>query len=239
VNRQQWRHFERRLRKLITPGTCSLCGSELEHNCETYGGFDWDGEVALAAECCVDRLAEIHTLGLFSARRYDFLMRASEGPATKPVPNEQRIDAIAAHRKAIAMADDLLGDSERNSGVARKLEIHIDVHEWTIADREWFASHPTRSHRMRAPVAGEIDDATAPDHVLIMLIRQARPGVRIRAKCRLYNGLLPLPTSDDDEEALAHALFEIVNGREPSPTTPEAFTALLEKYRATHDGGRA
>jgi hypothetical protein len=233
LSRQQWRAFERRLRKLMAADSCSLCGAGLVHNCQTYGGHTWLGEVALAADCCVDRLVAIHTLGLFSERRYDFLAGPNKvAPGDlKPVPSEQLPAAIAAHRKAIAVADDLLRDAERDSGITRKLAVNTNDHEWTAADREWFERHPKRSHRLRAPIEGEVDAGIEADFVLV---RQAAPGIRVRAIGRLHEAL-PLPASDADAEALAFALFEIVSGREPQPPSPQAFTALIKKYRARED----
>jgi hypothetical protein len=44
-------------------------------------------------------------------------------------------------------------------------------------DREWFRSHPLRSHRLRRPIAGEFTDGSAENWVVV---RQLQPGVRLR-----------------------------------------------------------
>jgi hypothetical protein len=236
MNRAQRRHFERRLRKLSEPGTCSLCGSELEHNCSTFSGYDRHGEVALAAQCCVDRLTEIHAMGVFSARRYDFMPPPTpEGAAIKSVPNEKVIDAIIACRKIIAETDKRVDGAERRGGVVRQLGVTVLDYPWKDDDREWFEQNRQRSHRVRLPFPDEADEEVAKTpagHALIMAVRQVEPGIRIRAGFYLNAELLPAP----DDEATAHALFEIAEGREPIPPNGAARAALLEKYRV---GSRA
>jgi len=57
--RQQRRHIDRALRKLIHRNACSLCGQPFQPGTATAPGFDASGTVALAGECCVDKLTEI------------------------------------------------------------------------------------------------------------------------------------------------------------------------------------
>ena len=79
------------------------------------------------------------------------------------------------------------------------------------------------------PFPGEYDaealDAP-PGHVLIVLVRQVEPGSRIRPRFYLSNDLLPVP----DDEAAAHALFEVAMQREAVPPDRQALCALIEKY---------
>jgi hypothetical protein len=55
---QQRRRIDHQLRKLPHRDGCSFCGGPFKHNSGTAAGFDAQGNVALAGECCFDRLAE-------------------------------------------------------------------------------------------------------------------------------------------------------------------------------------
>ncbi len=63
------------------------------------------------------------------------------------------------------------------------------------ADREWFAAHPDRAHRLRRPYPGEPypDDGAAD----FMLVRQVAPGTRMRL------GVKPTGWWPNDETVLA------------------------------------
>src|SRR6516164_4170143 len=65
LSRAQRRYVNRELRKLIHRNVCSLCGGTFKHNTPTASGFDVQGDVALAGECCFDRLTEIFAMGLY------------------------------------------------------------------------------------------------------------------------------------------------------------------------------
>ena len=58
LSRQQRRRLDRQLRKLFRHDVCSICGNTFKHNSRTAAGFDAQGDVAVACECCFDRLAE-------------------------------------------------------------------------------------------------------------------------------------------------------------------------------------
>ena len=62
--------------------------------------------------------------------------------------------------------------------------------------------------------------------VLMMIVRQIKPGVRIRPAVSVDVELLPIP----DDEATAHALFEAAMGREHLPPDPQALRELSKKY---------
>jgi len=66
-------------------------------------------------------------------------------------------------------------------------------------DREWFASNPRRTHRVRLAHA----DEAAVRGVRWVVVRQAQPGIRYRIG-------INLPFEPPDEEALAHALFDLL-----------------------------
>ena len=63
-------------------------------------------------------------------------------------------------------------------------------------DREWFAAHPTRSHRLRRAMVDEGWEGW-------VIVRQIEPGTRHRV---LFTSDLDLP----DDEMLAHTLFDML-----------------------------
>jgi hypothetical protein len=206
--RQRRRHVDRALRKLMRRETCSVCGTPFEPNTGTATGFDARGNAAVAGECCVGKLTEIFGLGL------NLPLSTSTGAT-----DEARI-----------------ADIGRRSGVDCALQVNLSDSPWKDDDRIWFEQNPMRAHRMRLPFSGEYDaealDAP-PGHVLIVLVRQVEPGSRIRPGFYLDSDLLPVP----DDEAAAHALFEVVTGAEVMPPDVEALDALIRKY-SVH-GGRS
>jgi hypothetical protein len=65
------------------------------------------------------------------------------------------------------------------------------------ADALWFRKHPHRRHRLRPALPGETGSW--------VLVRQMRPGFRVRAGIELAKGVLPA-----DDELTAKELFEEV-----------------------------
>jgi hypothetical protein len=226
--RQQRRHVDRALQKLLRRGVCSICGGTLRHNSPTASGFDAHGTVAVAGECCFDRLAQVFGFGLYSDRQYDFLGASGGG---SELPPERIVEAFAAHAKAIAETDKLLADAEQRGGGIRAGTVVTRDYPWKSDDKLWFEQHPKRSHRMRSPFPGEVDELAAqapPGHVPIIAVRQIEKGFRLRPGLYLSIDLLPVP----DDEATAHALFEAAVGREAVPKDDNALRALAEKYTA-------
>ena len=115
-----------------------------------------------------------------------------------------------------------IADIGRRSGVDCALQVNLSDSPWKDDDRIWFEQNPTRTHRMRMPFSGEYDAEAldAPPG------RQVEPGSRIRPRFYLGNDLLPVP----DDEAAAHALFEVAMQREAVPPDRQALCALIEKY---------
>jgi hypothetical protein len=239
-NRQQRRLFDRQLRKLIkTKGdNCSLCGGGFQHNSRTFGGYDEGGEIALVGECCVGRLFEVHTAGLFSHRNYDFLP-AGQNSMTRGLGPEQVVNALGALERAISFADEEAKDELwQRGGMAPPPHGLISVldHPWKKDDRDWFERHPGRSHRARFPFDGEVgEELVAPEgHRLLVLLRQVEPGKRIKVGFFISDELLlPVP----DVEAVAHALFDIATRREPVPRGGEAMGVLIKKYTISSQEG--
>jgi hypothetical protein len=228
--RQQRRRVDRELQKLFCRDACSVCGSPFKHNSQTVGSFDAQGNVVLAGECCASRVALILGKGFYSAHRYDFLPHSLQFTG---LTNEQVTAAIATGQKAIADTDHL-ADVEKRGGGGNGRVPYISVldHPWKDDDRDWFKQNPSRSHRVRMPFPDEADKEAAEipaGHTLIMLVRQVEPGKRLRTDLFINDELLPLP----DNEAVAHALFEVAVQREPVPPNVETLNTLIEKYLAS------
>ena len=239
--RQQRRRIDHQLRKLFHHDVCSVCGGRFKHNSRTAGGLDTQGNVVLAGECCLGRVAKIFARGFYSNRNYDFLLPTTAEPSTntepttEPTSDEQIADAIAAYQKAIAVTDKELDGVERRGGSTRAPHVTVRNYPWKDDDRDWFECNQKRSHRVRMPFPGEVDKEaveTPAGQVLIMLVRQVEPGFRLRAAVNLDADWLPVP----DDEAVAYALFEIAMRREAVPPDGEALRALLEKYKAQEPG---
>jgi hypothetical protein len=231
--RQQRRRVERELRKLIHSGVCSFCGNGFPHNSHTASGFNARGNVAVAGECCINRLSEIFALGLYSERRYDFLQpRAATTDEALEVTSEQAAGAIAAYQKVIADTDGRLDDVEQRGGGVHVSEVSLLDHPWKGDDRDWFRQNPSRAHRIRALFPDEVDETVigpppTPGCTSILLVRQVEPGTRLKTALFINADFLPLP----DDEAIAHALFEVAAGREAVPHNGEALDTLIKKYR--------
>jgi hypothetical protein len=206
--RQQRRHVDRALRKFMQRDRCSICGSPFQ--CNSFGGFDTQGNVALVGECCINRVPTVFSLGLI-------------------VTGEQ-LDA--AYQKA--QTNKILDNAERCGGLGRPSEVNWTDSPWKNDDRVWFEKNPSRAHRLRPPFPGEMDETAAETPAgceLLVLVRQVEPGSRMRAGLHFGVDWLPLP----DHEAVAHALFEVAVRREPWPRDGAALCALLEKYMTPAD----
>lgn len=70
-------------------------------------------------------------------------------------------------------------------------------------DRTWFEQHPSRQHRVRPFVPGELPiSAIAGDGIWIIAVRSVRPGVR--ARLPLYVRFMP-----PEDEYAALVVFEL------------------------------
>jgi len=228
--RQQRRRINRQLHRLLRRDACSICGSALKHNSRTTSGLDAQGKVVLAGECCTSRVAVTFGRGLYSDRKYDFLLPRESKSNTEPVSNEQIIEAIATCQEVIAATDKRVDDIERCGGIKGTSKVNLLDSPWKADDSGWFAQNQDRAHRVRMPFPGEGDKEVAETpagHALIILVRQVKPGTRIRAAVTLDVGFLPLP----DDEATVHALFEVAMEHEAVPPDRQALCALAEKYK--------
>lgn len=207
LSRQQRRRLERDIRKHIEKDGdhCSVCRAPFTHNSRTYGGVNAMGATALVGECCKSELQCIVATTIYysTGRGYDFLKGTASTPARAPLPGE-----IEALQKLVDAADRQISDIQRRAGCSHPItQINIGDSVWKEDDRVWFEQRPDRSHRVRTPYPGEIDDVVdVPEgRELLFIIRQVAPGNRIKAGTLLNQEILPVP----DEEAVIHALFDV------------------------------
>jgi hypothetical protein len=166
LTRQQRRHIERQLRKLLRRNACSICGSPFRHNTQTAGGLDARGTVVLAGACCTGKVAATFTMGFYSDHQIDFPCSSGK-PNVKPTA--RIADAIALYQNVITETDKVVDDIGRRSGVDCALQVNLSDDPWKDDDRIRFEQNPTRAHRMRLPFPGEYDAEaldTSPGHVL-------------------------------------------------------------------------
>jgi hypothetical protein len=211
LSRQQRRHIDRQLPKLVRHGVCSFCGSPFRPGSSKAAGFDAHGKDVLAGECCVNQIDKIFGLGL------ELTIKQSAAASLNAAVNK------------------MLNDAERHGGFGRPLEVNLVNSPWKVDDRDWFERNPKRSHRARAPFPSELDEEAAKvptGKALLMLVRELEPGSRLRPDLCLDADLLPLP----DDEAVAHALFEVAIGREAMPGDRQALRVLAEKYTVQSGG---
>jgi hypothetical protein len=201
MSRQHRRRVERQIRKLIeTDGdNCSICRSPFRHNHRTYGGITAAGAAAVVADCCVKRLASVHTVGIFINRDYGLPQAKSVNDAYVS-PDAIEIN-VARLQEAVAKAD----------AISKKAGISANVpdwqpHPWKADDAKWFKENPSRSHRLRAGFPDEPPSQHPPaDHIPLMLIRQVEPGTRVKIPLVFHREFMPVPDSD----ALLRAIFDV------------------------------
>jgi hypothetical protein len=121
--------------------------------------------------------------------------------------------------EVVAAVRCILGDAPPAEAPLRLALAVGDIEHGADDDREWFARHHGRNHRLRKPigvsehlVAPRVDGARA-----IVLVRQVEPGSRCRAFSAV-RGPMPL-----NSEAVAERLFDrAIDGAE---------VTLVERYR--------
>jgi hypothetical protein len=225
-----------RIEKIMTTDgdNCSLCRAEFPHNSRALGGVTHDGAVALVGECCASKLASIVSAGLYTMRPYVERARPRNGPDEK-LSAEQIEEAITAHQRYFAAVDEVTDTVARRAGVphmAGRLMLHCEDNAWKDDDRIWFSHNPTRSHRLRPLLPGELsstltdDLSVPPGHELQILVRQVEPGLRVRTG--FYRNLeIDIP----DIEPVIHALFDLMaERRDPIPISVDEVAKLALKY---------
>jgi hypothetical protein len=251
------RLHKEKLEELYRRDVCSLCGTPFKHNKLIVPGLDAHGNVAMAGECCVLRLDDPFAFALYVDRVYDFLTSYLLRPSTPrktnaPCANIAKIDGPLAGielsklpaeptikqainklwvcKRAVATIDGRLARVERRTGTARAIRVELLDSLQKNDDRDWFRQNPGRSHRARLPLPSEIDEEhynPPPGRNLIILVRQAEPGIRLVSTICVDTESLPLP----DSETLAHTLFNVRQGPGPFSGTL-SYAAMAEKDAA-------
>jgi hypothetical protein len=82
---------------------------------------------------------------------------------------------------------------------------------WAADDRDWFAAHPDRSHRLREAYPGEWPAEAG--NMLHAVVKQMQRGERLRLPITMTAGLLEGPrgnwTADDLPEEAVWAIFDL------------------------------
>jgi hypothetical protein len=190
---------------------CSICRAPLQHNCKTYYGVTYGGEVACVAECCRSKLQTIKASGVFCSSDHPHEVPFSKG-AKPPSSLEEIADAVGALQGYIAAADEMCSNIGRRAGMPKgtPYALHTFDSPWKDADRIWFDQHPDRSHRLRRIFPGELRGKEPPfvpaGHELQIIVRQVEPGKRMRLSF-IRNLKVDIP----DIEEILHAIFDIVS----------------------------
>jgi hypothetical protein len=101
-----------------------------------------------------------------------------------------------------------------------------DLDAQTLAvrlDREWFQSHPRRSHRIRRAIAGE-SPGVPPD--CYVAVRQMQPGLRLR---RHFATAAPLPQGEAPEH-IAHAFYDVLDEYPGKVVPGHEFSQRIRAY---------
>jgi hypothetical protein len=217
MERGSRRNVERQIRRIIRKSgdNCTICGAEFQHNTRTVGGVTADGTVALAGECCADKVAQIVTSGLFVNRNHqDFMTRTGRttrtGADSSPEAMEETFDALQAE---FVGRDRMALNIQRRAGIhPNNMQLNLSESPWKADDAAWFAAHPNRSHRLRPLIANEgatippvYFASLPPEHEVQIVVRQTEPGKRIRAPFG-RNLAIQIP----DNEEIIHAIFDMI-----------------------------
>lgn len=233
MNRSERRRIDRKMRKIMGKDGCSFCGRKFPHNSRITAGLAADEAViACEQEQCIRSIEKIYALGLQSDRKYDLFGKG--GGSGKHIPAKEAFTAIATTQQVIGNADKRFSAVQRSGVKQEPTSFNLLDSAWKDDDRAWFEQNPTRTHRIR-PLYPDEDDGRVPPlvgHDALVLVRQIEPG--LRAKRSFYfkqQMMLPVPDGEGGEEALAHALFDMVDNGELLTNTKRLF-ALIDRYRA-------
>lgn len=247
MSREAQKRLERGLQKLITEDGdhCTVCRRALAHGDRTHYGRIAGQRPAITGDCCADRINLSIGMGVYTDRQYDVLPPPGSGLAeARPETEEALASLVDGIRTFITETDAKAAEIGARAGLGSKsAATFLKPAAWKADDAAWFAARPDRSHRLRPLIDDEL--AALPDryggspipagHELQVLVRQVEAGVRVRT---LFGRNLSVAIPD--EEAVIHALFDLVS-QVPAGSAPEisaaAMTALATRY-GERGGGR-
>ena len=218
MKRSAQRRVERQIQIIIEKDgdNCSICGKAFPHNSKTYGGLTEGGISALAGECCAKKIKHTVLSGLFLYQDYDTIPTATVASEEATLTSVQIENAVERLQNHVISVDQLAHDISKRAGIQNgKTRVTTSDNPWKVDDAEWFKANPARSHRLRSMFPSEgatlFDPSETtilpPNHELQVLVRQVKPGVRVRVQFG-RNTDVPIP----DIESLIHALFDLVGG---------------------------
>jgi hypothetical protein len=245
MDRGSRRNIEREIRKLAVKSgdNCSICGAEFQHNTRTVGGLTADGTVALAGECCADKIAQVVTSGLFVNRNHqDLVARTGRNSGGRDLFPEAIGEALDALQAGFASRDKLTSEIQGRAGIhSNNMQLNLSESPWKAEDAAWFGAHPNRSHRLRPLIANEgttippvYFESLPPEHEVQIVVRQVEPGKRIRAP---FGRNLSIPIPDNEE--FIHAIFDMVfkTDRKQAVIGMREVAELANKYAASNMDG--
>ena len=237
------RRVEREIRDIMRRDGdhCSLCRREFAPNDRTFGGVTSTGEAALVGSCCEKRLSVCILQGLFMSADLPGADQLLGRKPTSGMHSPEEVErAIAAFQSVGEAHERRRSDLASRAGInPASTKLNTDATAWKAADAAWFASHPSRSHRLRSVLPGEegaigeIAGQQLPlNHEVQVIVRQVEPGARVRLPFA-RNLAVPVP----DEEEVLHALFDLLSrGANGKPVSTTDVMALIQRLQAT---GRA
>src|SRR6267154_3342372 len=95
-------------------------------------------------------------------------------------------------------------------------------------DRDWFRSHPQRSHRLRRAIPGEIPGGSAETWVVV---RQLQPGVRKRCS---FDAAVEFP-SEEAPAHIAHAMYDLIAEAPGKPLLSHELFQRSDAYKVAPD----
>lgn len=214
---------------------CSICKKDLPHNSQTFGGVIAGGVVALSGECCAGKLKERVLTGVYVNRNnYGGFQQTNAPRNPTSLRPEQIAGAVAGLQDHFAKIDPAGAEILKRAGVPSMTPIlNTADSAWKADDAAWFTANPTRAHRLRPTLPGELGTlfpggmvpAVPERHEFQVLIRQVKPGVRVRTPfCR--NVDTPIPGI----EAVLHALFDTVSGSKGGVVSVREVAKLARQY---------
>lgn len=230
------RRIERAIRTIIESDgdRCSMCKKTFEHNSKTFGGAAAGGVAVLVGECCRRRIKELVTQGVYVNRAYDDFAQRADSPASGTLAPQDVPVAVERLQEHFTSVDKFGSEIAKKGGLLRGTpRLHTSNSSWKADDAAWFKANPTRSHRLRPTLAGEVeglfDRSSIPvlpsGHEHQVLVRQVEPGTRLRIPFG-RNLEIPIP----DIEAVVHALFDIVAGSNGGVVNAREVIELAKRY---------
>ena len=246
MSREAVKRIERGIQKLIKADGdhCSICRRPFAHGDRTHYGRIAGQRPAIAGDCCADRINLTLGMGVYTDRQYDVLAKAEGGPAPKRAESPEALsDMVDGLHSFITGVDVRAAEIGSRAGMGTKsAATFLKPSHWKTDDAAWFAARPDRSHRLRPLLKDELE--TLPGairtsrlpkgHELQVLVRQVEPGARVRT---FFGRNLAVPIAD--EEAVIHALFDLVSQR-PAGAAPDldarTLKAMADSYGETSRG---